>query len=324
MTSNTEPARLPSIDGLRAFETVARHGSLERAGEQLNITASAVGKRIATLEALIGAPLFKRNRKSDSKTLSLTPTGTEYLTQVSAALALLQAMPLHQRASQRQQRLRVTAPPTFARQILVPHLAEFTQKHPLIELELVLSVPYMNLHNSPHTNASASAADIAISFGDAQASGTTPLMQDALIPMASPSMIAQHPALSQPSDLAKWPLLRTPLEPWTPWFRSAGLDWPEPQSGPKFVDLGLTLEAAVSGQGVVLARPSLARAWVASGALIPLFNITAIPTQSYHPMPFEDGGTAQEFAAWVGALCERVAPAALQDVLAVGRAQQMI
>jgi LysR family transcriptional regulator, glycine cleavage system transcriptional activator len=314
MTHHNEPPRLPSIDGLRAFETVARVGSLERAGEQLNITASAVSKRIATVEELIGAPLFKRT----AKTLTLSATGTEYLAQVSAALALLQAMPLHQRASQRQQRLRVTAPPTFARQILVPHLVEFTQKHPLVELELVLSVPYLDAAASTSTTSN---ADIEIRNGDAVAAGGTPLMQDALIPMASPKLIAQHPALTHPGDLKKWPLLRTPLEPWTPWFRAAGLDWPEPQSGPKLVDLGLTLEAAVSGQGVVLARPSLARAWVASGALKPLFNITAVPVHGYYLLPFEGGGTAQEFAAWVGALCERVAEVGLREVLAVGRPQ---
>lgn len=67
---------------------------------------------------------------------------------------------------------------------------------------------------------------------------------------------------------------------------------------------------------MVLARPSLARAWVASGALKPLFNITALPVHGYYLMPFEGGGTAQEFAAWAGALCERVAGVGFREVLA--------
>ena len=66
-----------------------------------------------------------------------------------------------------------------------------------------------------------------------------------------------------------------------------------------------------------LARPSLARAWVASGALKPLFGITALPVHGYYLLPFEGGGAAQEFAAWVGALCERVAQAGLREALAV-------
>ena len=42
------------------------------------------------------------------------------------------------------QRLRVTAPPTFARQILVPRLEQFTNAHPEIDLEVVLSIPYLD------------------------------------------------------------------------------------------------------------------------------------------------------------------------------------
>jgi len=106
--------RLPSIDGLRAVEATARLGSFERAADELNVTASAVGKRVATVEELLGAALFKRGAKA----LTLTATGKEYLAQVSAALGLLAAMPLHQRAVQRTQRLRVTThPPSRARSL---------------------------------------------------------------------------------------------------------------------------------------------------------------------------------------------------------------
>ena len=74
--------RFPSIEGLRAFEAAARLGSFERAAEELNVTASAIGKRIAALEDLLGTPLFTRGPKA----LSLTATGKEYLAQVGAAL----------------------------------------------------------------------------------------------------------------------------------------------------------------------------------------------------------------------------------------------
>src|SRR5438046_7101688 len=83
--------RFPSIDGLRAFEAAARLGSFERAADELCITAGAIGKRIATLEELVGAPLFTRG----AKMLALTATGKEYLAQVGAALTLLAAVPLH-------------------------------------------------------------------------------------------------------------------------------------------------------------------------------------------------------------------------------------
>ena len=95
--------RFPSIDGLRAFEASARLGSYERAAGELAITASAVGKRVATVEALLGQPLFARQGHA----LALTAVGREYLEQVRSALGLLAAMPLHHRATQRLRRLRV-------------------------------------------------------------------------------------------------------------------------------------------------------------------------------------------------------------------------
>lgn len=287
--------RLPSIDGLRAFEAAARHGSFERAADELHITASAVGKRISTVEELLGTPLFTRGPKA----LALTSTGQEYLAQVSDALGLLAAMPLHQRARQRSPRLRVIAPPTFARQILAPQLERFTVAHPDIELEVLLSIPSLASGESD--------ADIEVRHGV----GGTVLMHDTVLPVAAPALLARLAPLRVPADLARAPLLRTPLEPWSPWFAVAGLDWPEPSQGPKLVDLGLTLEAAVAGQGVALARPSLARHWLASGALRPLpFCITAVPATQYHLLPHAGHGATALFARWLADVCaEAVAEA---------------
>lgn len=286
-----QTVRLPTIDGLRAFVAAARSGSFERAADELHVTASAIGKRIATVEELLGTPLFVRG----AKPLSLTATGKEYLEQVGGALSLLAAMPLHQRASQRSTRLRVTAPPTFARQILVPHLERFTAAHRDIELELLLSIPYLDNAGSD--------ADVEVRHG----TGGIVLMHDVVLPVAAPALIARLPPLRVPADLACAPLLRTPLESWLPWFAAAGLNWPEPSQGPKFVDLGLTLEAAVAGQGVALARPSLARSWLESGALQPLpFGITVVPATQYHLMPHANDGSAAEFVQWLRDVCRTI------------------
>lgn len=285
--------RFPSIDGLRAFEAVARLGSFERAADELAITASAVSKRVATLEELLATPLLSRGAKA----LLLTAAGKEYLGQVRDALALLATMPLHQRRAQRQQRLRVSVPPTFARQVLVAGLDGFCAAHPEIELEVLLSIPYLD--GTPHSS------DIEVRVGDpAQLPGSVALLQDRVLAVAAPALIARLPPLHTPAVLAHAPLLRTPLEPWTPWLRAAGLDWPEPASGPKLLDLGLTLEAAVCGQGVALARPTLARQWLDSGTLRPLFaHITAPAAAPYVLMPHGGHDAAAAFAQWLQAHC---------------------
>ena len=291
--------RLPSIDGLRAFDAAARLGTFERAADELSVTASAVSKRVATLEELLGVMLFART----GKTLALTPAGKEYLDQVRAALGLLTAMPQHRRAAQRAERLRVSSPPTFARQILVPRLEDFTRGHPDVELEIVLSIPYLD-------NA-ASDADIDVRHGDPSALGGRQLLHDVVLPVAAPSLLARLPPLRVPADMRHATLLRTPLEPWAPWLHVAGLAWPEPAQGPKLLDLGLLLEAAVSGQGIALARPSLARHWLASGSLRPLFDIRAVPQNQYVLMPHAANGAAAAFAVWLRGVCatlDREAP----------------
>ncbi|MED5621212.1 LysR substrate-binding domain-containing protein [Ideonella sp. BN130291] len=293
--------RYPSIDALRAFEAAARLGSFERAAEELHVTASAVSKRISTLEELLGTALLSRSAKA----LALTAAGKEYLQQVGAALGLLAAVPLHRRDVQRQQRLRVRATPTFARQILVPQLESFTANHGHIELEVVLSIPFLD--------SAGPQADVEVRTADLRQlpEGASPLMRDVVVPVAAPGLLARLPPLRRPSDLSAAPLLRTPLEPWTPWFQAAGLDWPEPTQGPKLVDLGLTLEAAVSGQGVALARPTLARHWLGSGTLRPLFDITAVPRQQYVLLKHGASEAADAFCEWLTAHCERSAAEAL-------------
>lgn len=299
--------RLPSLDGLLAFEAAARLGTFERAADALCITASAVAKRVATVEQLLGSALFVRTGKA----LQPTATGKEYLAQVAPILAQLAALPLHQRQVQQLQRLRLCAPPTFARQVLVPALDGFTRLHPAVELEVLLSVPYADSPPPPE-------ADLTVRHGvpDGQAEV---LMHDRLLPLAAPALLDRLGPLRKPADLAAAPLLRTPIEPWAPWFSAAGLGWPEPTQGPRLLDLGLTLEAAAAGQGVALARPSLARAWLASGALVPLFALSAVPSTQYlAQLAPSASAAAQACLRWLQAVCQaqtQAAEAELQRAL---------
>lgn len=301
----TSPAlRLPSMDGLRAFEAAVRLGTFERAADELHVTASAVGKRINALEELLGVVLLQRGAKA----LVPTPIGKEYLQQVRAALGLLAAMPLHRRSAQQRQRVQLCAPPTFARLVLVPALPAFAQAHPDVELEILLSSPFID---SP-------ASDATLEVRHSPLAGAAPdrvLMHDHLIPLASPALLAelgpQQLHLHSPEDIARWPLLRTPVEPWAPWFRACGLNWAEPDQGPRLIDLGLTLEAALQAQGVVLARPSLARQALRSGALVPVMGAgltpLARPDTAYLLSTCADHPLAQATAQWLREACAQAA-----------------
>ncbi|WP_396271065.1 LysR substrate-binding domain-containing protein [Ideonella sp.] len=304
-----DPAlRLPSLDALRAFEAAARLGQYERAADELAVTASAVAKRVGTLEDLLGGPLFQRA----TKPLALTAEGKEYLARIAPLLAQLAALPQHRRTHQRRQRLRLTAPPTFARQIIVPALPQLHQACPQIELELVLSVPFMD--------AAAPEADLHVRLTPLAQAGPALLMVDHLLPLAAPSLLA-HTQPRTLADLARLPLLRTPVDPWAPWAAAAGLDLPEPDEGPRLVDLGLVLEAAIHGQGVALARPSLALGALRAGLLAPVLGAGATPTApaaTAYTLHLPDNGST-DTAEGVVALALALKQAA-EDAAALGLA----
>jgi DNA-binding transcriptional LysR family regulator len=283
--------RIPSLDGLLAFEAAARYGTFEQAAEALCVTGSAVAKRVAAVEQLLGVQLFDRS----GRTLILTDVGHAYLRQVGGPLRLLAAVPLHQIDDRRKQRLRVCAPPTFARQIIVPRLQEFTAQNASIELELVLSTPYPVSPPGDH--------DLWIRGGEPVEPGCTILLRDCVTPLIAPALLRAVGPLRKPADMAAVPLLRTSLEPWALWLHAAGLEWDEPDNGPTLMDLGLLLEAAVSGQGIALGRPTLAMQWLTTGALVPLFPDITCPVPPYYLMPHASTEAASAFAEWLIGIC---------------------
>jgi len=288
--------RLPPLAGIQAFEAAARLGSFERASEALCITASAVGKRVVALEAQLGVSLFVRRGRG----LDLSLAGKEYLEQVRSALELLSNASLHQRVVRRREPLRIVSTPTFARQILVPHLAGFTERHPDVEIELLLSIPYLEM-GPPY-------ADLQIRFGTGSFTGliSQRLTHDPVFAVCSPAYLAAHPGLRSPADIRQATLLRCPLEPWRPWLMAAGVnDSSEPEGGVRMFDLGMMLEAARAGMGVGLARDCLVRQWLDEGKLVRLFDITVPSTSDYYlcrdaSQPFDE--VVDLFATWLTAL----------------------
>src|SRR6202021_2295994 len=82
-------ARLPSLNGLRAFEAAARHLSFTAAATELNGPQAAISHQIRRLEAELGIRLFVRQNRS----LTLTPEAREYLPGIRAAFNDLRLPP---------------------------------------------------------------------------------------------------------------------------------------------------------------------------------------------------------------------------------------
>ena len=266
-------SRLPPVHALSAFEAAARFSSFALAAEELCITPSALSHRIRLLEEFVGERLFLR----DSRSIALSEFGRRYLEVVRGALQALNDFPMPSRGVAQRPRVKITVPPTFARYLLVPRLAEFTTAHPHISLELFLSVPLYDL--------SLSESDVEIRFGAGKYPNivTRKLFEEPAFAVASPAYLEKIGGIATPADLRKANLLRSALEPWQPWFEAAGLDWPEPSTGLRVDDLGLLLEAIRHGHGVGLTRQHFGEAMIARGDIVRLFDIALMsPPHAYY------------------------------------------
>ncbi|MDI1239935.1 MAG: LysR substrate-binding domain-containing protein [Polaromonas sp.] len=255
-------SRIPPIQCLLTFETLARLRSVTQAAEELNVTPSAVSHRVKQLEQIIGTKLFGR------ADFSLTTEGSEYLAHVREGLATLQKFPgtAGQSGSPGKRKLRLAVTPTFARSILIPRLRQFTDAYPEIDLTLQVSIPLLDVV--------AEDADLIVRFGTGRYADLEHvcLMKDEVTPLASPAYVREHGPFDAAEDLEGEALLRSPLEPWRTWFAAHGLDWAEPVDGSQFNDIGLMCDAAAAGMGVALVRLKLGAPWLEHGSLVRLYE----------------------------------------------------
>ena len=127
--------RLPSLNGLRAFEAAARHQSFTRAAEELNVTQTAISHQIKRLEEQLGLRLFiRRNRR-----LLLTEEAQAYLPALRAAFDQLNEATERLLRRDSQGRLTVSTLNSFATKWLVPRLAGFQEAHPELDLRITTS-----------------------------------------------------------------------------------------------------------------------------------------------------------------------------------------
>lgn len=281
--------RIPPIQCLLTFEALARLRSVTLTAEELSVTPSAVSHRVRQLEQTLGTQLFGR------ADFSLTTEGQAYLQQVREGLSALQCFPNHPVAPGRA-RLKIAVTPTFARCMLIPRLAQFTEAYPEIDIALQVAIPLLDVV--------AEDADLMVRYGMGHYADVEhmEIARDVYTPLASPGFLRRYGPIQHPEDLRDLPLLRSPLESWRPWFQAAGLDWAEPSEGSQFNDIGLLCDAAAAGLGVAPVRLKLGAPWLDNGALVRLFDLNA-PSPHAHYLCWRTGTMyrweCQAFAEWM-------------------------
>ncbi|MBA3507263.1 MAG: transcriptional regulator GcvA [Betaproteobacteria bacterium] len=263
--------RLPPMQALRAFEATARTHSLTKAAEALHVTHGAISHQIKALEEDIGVRLVERAGRG----IRLTDEGERFAARVRGALAeLAEAVrEVAERTNPRQ--LRVSVVPSFAARWLIPRIGRFFAAHPDIDLDVRANNAYVDFNRDD--------ADVAIRYGLGSWPGVIAehVLDEVHFPVCSPRF-AQGRLPERPEELSRHTLLRSEGEAWKPWFEAVGLDWPEPTRGPMFSDTAHTMQAAVDGQGIALARSTLLGSDVHNGLLVRLFDISVPGNRKYY------------------------------------------
>jgi len=280
--------RIPPIQGLLAFDALARLRSVTLASEELNVTPSAVSHRIRQLESQLGLKLFGRD-------FNLSTEGAAYIVRVREALTALQQVP-GQEGAPKATRLRVAVTPTFSRQLLLPRLASFRHAFPEVDLVLQVTIPFLNV--------TAEEADIELRFGTGPFADreSVRLLSDDVCPVCSPEYLNEagpFDGFDTPESILRAKLIRCPLEPWRTWFGACGITLDEPGGGDQFNDIGLVLDAAVAGFGVALMRMRLGANWLDNGRLVRLSPLV-VPSPRHYFLCWKPGTLERwECAAFV-------------------------
>jgi len=285
------------LNALRTFEAVASRLSFAKGAEALNVSPAAVSSQIRSLEQRLTQPLFHRHGRN----ITLTETGRKLLPGVQRGLAELRQAVQTVSQDRSEGVLNLSMMPTFLQKWLMPRLTEFYEVQPHIDLRI-------NADNT-HVNFEHSDFHAAIRFGTGKWPGVKAgkMMDDWILPVCSPRMLAEIGPLESIEALQRHDLLFVESEVWDAWFRVLG------ESGrdshwPLLNDSLSILMAAEQGQGIALSRWSLVARDIAAGRLVRPIETVVRTDWSYYfvaPPHYYDLPKVAAFRDWIMGHCER-------------------
>ena len=115
---------------MRYVDEVARTGSIRKAADHLNVTASAVNRRIMDLEEELGAQLFERRPRG----VRLTAAGevfVHYLREQDGGVERMKSQ-IEDLKGLRRGTVRIACSQALALDFLPREIADFRRRHPLV------------------------------------------------------------------------------------------------------------------------------------------------------------------------------------------------
>jgi LysR family glycine cleavage system transcriptional activator len=283
-----------SLNALRAFEAVARHLSVSRASEALEVTHGAVSRQITGLEKQLGVELFTREKGG----LQLSTAGRILFADVAPAFERLDTAVRNVQAHASPSTLLINVPPTFAMRWLIPRLASFQRRRPDVEIRLTTG-------KNPLADVLAGGFDLVVRrrTSASRKIDTVPFLSASLVPVCAPELLERRP-IHEARDLQEHVLLHSNQQAleWPEWFTQAGLPGLKPRSELVFEEIYFALQAALDGMGVALVPSPLAADEIAAGRLVLPLYLARVGARDYHYYASPVSGSkalVEEFGQWL-------------------------
>jgi LysR family transcriptional regulator, glycine cleavage system transcriptional activator len=249
--------RLPSLNGLKAFEAAARNESFTDAAAELFVTHAAISRHIKELEEYLGTQLFNRTGRG----VELTEAGQRFGAQLTPLFDQLAETSREAAAVGDVRSLNVSVEPALASRWLVGRLGRFNTLHPDIELSIDPTSRLVDFY--------ADDVDLGIRYGlggwdDVEAAKLSDVV---IFPVCDPRLIKGDTSII-PANLSDYNLLHEDRKQWwAEWLAAAGVQGVADGRGSTFQN-HLALEAAEAGQGFalgdqILCTDSLIEGWLA-------------------------------------------------------------
>jgi LysR family transcriptional regulator, glycine cleavage system transcriptional activator len=292
--------RLPSLSAVRHFEAAARLKSFTAAAAELHVTQGAVSRMVHTLEEQLGVRLFERK----GRWISLTPAGDGYRRQLAAALNQIAQASERLRAGAQEATLTLSANVGFASLWLIPNIADFRAKHPGIQVEVLAEEQRLPEHDK--------VVHACIRYGTPPWAGFDAhdlLPRPAMGVVCAPEQQRSH-KVRTPADLLHAPLLAVAMgsdEPWADYFNHHGLPMPDMGRTPRFLQMMMMREAALSGLGFAVVPLFLFQQDVRQGRLVQALPQTSKTRHGYHFLQHQDVSVDPKVRAFKRWLVARLA-----------------
>ena len=289
---------------INAFIRVARLGSFSAAARELNAAPSVITKRISQLEKEAGVPLINRSTRG----LSLTAAGERYLPRFVRLVAERDEI-FHSsdRGNHRVEGLvRIQTPPTITSMFLGTMLTSFQQRHPRVDMEVILMERSVNPLEEGF--------DIALGAWPVSYPSVidVPLCRYELVTVCAPQYLRGRERPLHPTELVDHLCLTTVLFR-TSWAftHSRGSMSIEVHSRMQSSDARMVRDAALMGMGITILPRFLVNEDLRAGTLIPLledFPVTTYWFKVLVPRMKMNRPAVRELVAFLKAAMQPVPP----------------